>query len=63
MKASTRRTILVTAIIVLALVAVILALSLSGPKEIPFQSYDPEAASFESLYKTGKIQAIAIQGT
>ena len=63
MKPSTRRTILVTAIIVLALVAIILALSLSGPKEIPFQSYDPEAASFESLYKTGKIQAIAIQGT
>ncbi len=63
MKPSTRRTILVTAIIVLALVAIILALSLSGPKEIPFQSYDPEAASFESLYKTGKIQAISIQGS
>ena len=63
MKPSTRRTILVTAIIVLALVAIILALSLSGPKEIPFRSYDPEAASFESLYKTGKIQAISIQGS
>ena len=63
MKPSTRRTLLVTAIIVLALVAIILALSLSGPKEIPFRSYDPEAASFESLYKTGKIQAISIQGS
>ena len=63
MKPSTRRTILVTAIIVLALVAIILALSLSGPKEIPFRSYDPEAASLESLYKTGKIQAISIQGS
>ena len=62
MKASTRRTILVTAIIVLALVAVILALSLSGPREIPFRSYDPEAVSLEALYTTGKIQAISIQG-
>lgn len=62
MKASTRRTILVTAIIVLALVAVILALSLSGPREIPFRSYDLEAVSLEALYTTGKIQAISIQG-
>ena len=62
MNSSTKRTVLVVALIVLALVAVILAFSLSGPKEIAFSSADPEAMSFETLYKSGKIQTIAVQG-
>ena len=62
MNSSTKRTVLVVALIVLALVAVILAFSLSGPKEIAFSSADPEAMSFETFYKSGKIQTIAVQG-
>ena len=61
MKPSTRRTVIIVSVIVLIALAVILALSLSGPKEIPF-SGTGDTVSFESLYKEGKIDTIFVDG-
>ncbi len=63
MKASTRRTIIIVAVIVLVLVAIILAYSLSGPTEIAYTSSDENTVSFESLYKNGQIEQISINGS
>ena len=56
MKPSTRRTIIIVSVIVLA---IILALSLSGPKEIAFSG---AGTTLENLYKEGKIDTIYVDG-
>jgi cell division protease FtsH len=59
MKASTRRTIIIIAVVVLAILAIILAVSLTGPKEIAFSGTEQ---SLKALYEDGKIESLYISG-
>lgn len=60
MKASTRRTLIIIAVVVLAILAIILAVSLTGPKYIPLKG---SGDTFETLYGQGKIDSIYVSGS
>lgn len=62
MKPSTRRAIIIISVVVLILLAIILAVSLTGPKEIAFTNANPDSPSFEALYKSGQISQIFVEG-
>lgn len=62
MKTSTKRILIVVAAIVIIMLAVILIVELSGPTEIPYTTSDLNSESLVSLYQSGKIDTLYIQG-
>ncbi len=65
MKPSTRRTIIIVAVILLVIVAIILAYTLTSPKELRYAGYTGEKGdvSLESLVKEGRVEALSVDGT
>lgn len=59
MKASTRRTILIISVVLLAILAIVLAVSLTGPKEIAFSGGEN---SLKEWFYAGKVESLFIDG-
>ncbi len=62
MKPSTKRLLIVGAVIVLVIVAMVLAFSLTGPEELPYLNSDTTSATLEGLYKSGRVEAFYVEG-
>ncbi|MEG2451065.1 MAG: hypothetical protein RSB09_04950, partial [Clostridia bacterium] len=62
MKASTRRTIIIISVVLMAVLAIILAVSLTGPTEIDFSKTSTEDPGLEQLFYEGKVEALFIEG-
>ncbi len=63
MKPSTRRIIIIVAVALLIILAIILAVSLTGPKEVPYISSDANSDSLKSMYLNGKVDTLFIEGS
>ena len=63
MKTSTKRSMIIGAVVVLAIVAIILAFTLTGPKEIVYKGtgFNNET-TLESMIKNGKVESVYIEG-
>ncbi len=62
MKPSTKKTLIIVIAVALIVLAVVLAVSLSGPTEIPYNTKDAYTESLVSLYNAGKIDTLYIEG-
>lgn len=62
MKPTTKRFLIIGAVVVLAIVAVILAFSLTGPEEVPYLNSDKTSATLEGMYKSGRVAAFSVEG-
>ena len=64
MKTSTKRSMIIGAVVVLAIVAIIIAFSLTGPQEIVYKGtgFNNES-TLESLIKNGKVESVYIEGS
>ena len=63
MKASTRRTIFIVAAIALVILVIVLAYTLTAPKEIGYSGIVEGDSTLESLVKEGKVQALRVSGS
>ncbi len=59
MKTSTKRTIIIVTIVLMVILAIVLAVSLTRPTEIAFSG---GTNSLEGLFKSGKIEALYVEG-
>ena len=62
MKPTTKRYLIIGAVVVLAIVAIILAFSLTGPEEVPYLNSDKTSATLEGMYKSGRVAAFSVEG-
>lgn len=62
MKPTTKRFLIIGAVVVLAIVAIILAFSLTGPEEVPYLNSDKTSATLEGMYKSGRVAAFSVEG-
>ena len=64
MKTSTKRSMIIGAVVILAIVAIIIAFSLTGPQEIVYKGtgFNNES-TLESLIKNGKVESVYIEGS
>ncbi len=63
MKPATKKILIVVIAIVIIALAVILVVELSGPTEIPYSTSNLDEVSLVSLYQTGKIDTLYIEGS
>ena len=63
MKASTRRTIFIIAAIALVILAIVLAYTLTAPKELGYSGIVEGSNTLESLIKEGKVSALRVDGS
>ncbi|MBO5777031.1 MAG: hypothetical protein J6R34_01110, partial [Clostridia bacterium] len=63
MKTSTKRSMIIGAVVVLAIIAIVLAFTLTGPQEIVYKGtgFNNES-TLESLIKNGKVESVYIEG-
>lgn len=59
MKASTRRMIIIIAVVALLILAIVLAVGLTGPKQV---AYIGNENTLQSWYKEGKVDALMVEG-
>ena len=62
MKPTTKRFLIIGAVVVVAIVAIILAFSLTGPEEVPYLNSDKTSATLEGMYKSGRVAAFSVEG-
>ncbi|MBO7152013.1 MAG: ATP-dependent zinc metalloprotease FtsH [Clostridia bacterium] len=64
MKTSTKRSMIIGAVVVLAIIAIVLAFTLTGPQEIVYKGtgFNNES-TLESLIKNGKVESVYIEGS
>ena len=62
MKPTTKKFLIIGAVVVLAIVAIILAFSLTGPEEVPYLNSDKTSATLEGMYKSGRVAAFSVEG-
>lgn len=62
MKPTTKKFLIIGAVVVLAIVAIILAFSLTGPEEVPYLNSDNTSATLEGMYKRGEVAAFSVEG-
>ena len=63
MKQSTRRTIIIIAVIAAVILALVLAFTLTAPKEIGYAGTGEGVESLEMLVKEGKIKSLSVDGS
>ena len=63
MKATTRRTIFIIAAIALVILAIVLAYTLTAPKELGYSGMVEGSNTLESLIKEGKVSALRVDGS
>ena len=62
MKPTTKRYLIIGAVVLVAIVAIILAFSLTGPEEVPYLNSDKTSATLEGMYKSGRVAAFSVEG-
>ena len=62
MKPTTKKILIIGAVVVAAIAAIILAFSLTGPEEVPYLNSDNTSATLEGMYKRGEVAAFSVEG-
>ena len=62
MKPTTKKFLIIGAVVVAAIAAIILAFSLTGPEEVPYLNSDNTSATLEGMYKRGEVAAFSVEG-
>ena len=62
MKPTTKKYLIIGAVVLVAIAAIILAFSLTGPEEVPYLNSDNTSATLEGMYKRGEVAAFSVEG-
>ena len=62
MKPSTKRFLIIGAVAAALIVVIVLSFTLTGPEEVPYFGTEPGAVTLESLYKSGQVEKLFVEG-